>query len=220
MVLAIDTSTQHGSVALAHKGIVLGIEASRGESHSVWLLRACDRVLRAAGVKKSDIEGYAVAIGPGSFTGLRIGIATAKGLAAASGRRCAGVVSLEAMAASVLEKQPHQLLVPVIDARKGEVYYAVYRSYGESLEVVHPPAAGWPENVAELARGGILTGTGAELCRPFIGSETEIISLSAVAPEIARLGARILTAGQGIGPEALEPLYLRKSEAELKSQSK
>jgi len=212
----VDTCTMEGSVALWRDGTITRAETSGGESHSRWLFRAVDRLLRDASLRLLDVEGWAVAIGPGSFTGLRIGIASVKGFAVSFGRPAVGVVSLEAMASAMSVEHPDRRLVPVIDARKGEVYYGVYRAIGpHALECVEGPVAGKPEQAAEAARGGVLAGKGMELCRPFVGSDTELIAIPPMAPEVARIGFRLLSEGRGREPDALQPLYLRASEAEL-----
>lgn len=127
IVLGIDTSTAAGSVALARDEQIAGMEVSTTESHSTWLLKAIHTLLDRTAISLQLIDGIAVVVGPGSFTGLRIGMTTAKGLAAAGHKPCAGVVSLEAMAATMAQHRPDALLVPAIDARKGEVYFGIYR---------------------------------------------------------------------------------------------
>ncbi|MEW6367421.1 MAG: tRNA (adenosine(37)-N6)-threonylcarbamoyltransferase complex dimerization subunit type 1 TsaB [Acidobacteriota bacterium] len=221
LILAVDTSTQSGSVALARDGEILALAGNPGESHSLWLLRSVDRLLKEAGVAASSVEGYGIVIGPGSFTGLRIGIATVKGLAAAGRKPCAPVVSLDAMARGMAALRPGKLLAPAVDAKKGEVYFALYASSGGAIRRTHEPAAASPVELLRLASGGVIAGTGSDLCARTRGpaDEVEFISIPPIAPEVVRIAHEILVSGCGVTPEQLEPLYLRKSEAEIQART-
>jgi tRNA threonylcarbamoyladenosine biosynthesis protein TsaB len=143
-LLAVDTTTPFGSVALVIDSRLVAetnIEAS--STHSARLLRSIDGLLHAAGLEIKDIEGYAVAVGPGSFTGIRIGLSTVKALAFASGKPVAPVSALEALALKLVHPQV-RLIAPLIDAKKGEVYAALYEALGPSdrraMQVSQAPA--------------------------------------------------------------------------------
>lgn len=229
ILLAIDTSTEQGSIAIARDGVTLAVEASQGGSHTVWLLAALDRLLRETGLSRDGIDGFGIVIGPGSFTGLRIGIATTKGLAAASGRGCAPVVSLDAMAAAIVAATASatasprrgdctgRILAPVIDARKGEVYFALYTVEKSGLKRLREPSAASPQEFLTLSAGAIVGGNGTRL--PVISDHAgiDIVALPPVAPEVAAIAFSVFSAGNQIPPGAIEPIYLRKPEAEIKS---
>jgi tRNA threonylcarbamoyladenosine biosynthesis protein TsaB len=147
-LLAIDTATPCASCALwADDGPVAASMVVAGQRHAEVLMPAIDELCRRAGWSVSDLDGVAVDIGPGLFTGLRVGLATASAIARARGIPAAGVTSLEALA------HPHRrrpgTLVPVVDARRGEVYRAVFRSDGAAMKEVLPPALATPEKLAD-----------------------------------------------------------------------
>jgi tRNA threonylcarbamoyladenosine biosynthesis protein TsaB len=215
-VLAVETSTLAGGVAL------LDGDRLRGEylldvtaTHSERLMPAIERLLADAGWTPADLTGLAVAVGPGSFTGLRIGLSAVKGLAVALGVPVAPVPTLDAMAAGL----PFSSLpvCPVIDARKGEVYCSLYRWDGAAMQreweylALAPDALG-----ARLSEPAVLLGDGATAIRSpnarMAPAHRRLPSPGAVAV----LGAARLAAGGAVAPAALLPIYLRPSEAELK----
>jgi len=125
-VLAIETSTLTGSVALLSGEEVIGeITLSVSVQHSERLMPAVERLLTDSNLTATDIDLYAVAIGPGSFTGLRIGIATAQGLSLAGGKPLVGVSTLEALAVNALFFPG--LIVPILNANRGEIYRGLYQ---------------------------------------------------------------------------------------------
>jgi len=168
LVAAVDCATLTLSCALAEVGegevTLLADRTERAEpsgrgGHSARLPGALVELLGLLERRLPDVEGYAVGLGPGSFTGLRIGLATWKGLAYANRRPIAGVSSLAAMALDAAGAAPAgAVLVPLLDARKGEVYCGFYRAAGGRVEPIEPEAALGPvallERVASLRRGG------------------------------------------------------------------
>ena len=119
-ILALDTTSQHGSLALRRDGAILSeLELHSSDGYDHLIFQAITDLLRNAGVQLSEIDCFAAASGPGSFTGVRVGLAAVKGLAAALGKPVAGISNLRALAAL-------GDLTPAIDARRGEVYTAVY----------------------------------------------------------------------------------------------
>lgn len=131
-VLGIDTATAACTVALVEESrIIAEYTVNDKKSHSRRLMPIIDAVLKEAGLKGQDLEALAVSLGPGSFTGLRIGLATAKGLALAWGKPVLGIPTLDGLAHS-LPGTPH-VLCPLLQARKGEFYWALYRWAGPSL---------------------------------------------------------------------------------------
>ncbi|MBI2370383.1 MAG: tRNA (adenosine(37)-N6)-threonylcarbamoyltransferase complex dimerization subunit type 1 TsaB [Deltaproteobacteria bacterium] len=226
-VLAVETATSAGSVALVEKGEVVAELFLRTEAaHAERLLPAIDRVLGLAGASPHSLDGLAVGVGPGSFTGLRIGISTVKGLAWSLGRPVVGIPTLEALACNALTSP--LLLCPMLDARKAEVYAALYRvrrGPGDNglqelrgVRVLPPRAV-----AAEITEPTLFLGTGARLYREFL---TETLGdLARFAPSgldhpraavVGGLAEEAFQAGRGVSPETLGPLYVRSSEAELK----
>ncbi len=192
-------------------------------THSERLLAAVDRLLADCGLAPADLEGLAVSVGPGSFTGLRVGLATVKGLAMALDLPIAPVPTLDALAARLpFADAP---VCPILDARKNEVYLSLYRWRGDRMCREREYLALPPElAVAELTAPVILLGDGVEACRPWLDGQGDGIRIAPVAQRlptaatVAELGHVLLAAGGGVGAEALVPLYLRPSEAELKAR--
>ncbi len=218
-LLAVETSTLAGGVA------VLDDQGVRGEylldvraMHSERLMPAIDRLLADAGWGPADLQGLAVAVGPGSFTGLRIGLATVKGLALALGIPVAAVPTLDAMAAAL----PFASLpvCPVLDARKGEVYCSLYRWDGTAMRRQWEYLALAPETLAaRLAEPVVLLGDGAALIRtPHARPAPPHRALPSPAA-VGVLGRERLAAGLTVAPAELVPIYLRPSEAELKRRA-
>jgi tRNA threonylcarbamoyladenosine biosynthesis protein TsaB len=188
-------------------------------------MAAIDGVLRAARWELADVEAFAVALGPGSFTGLRIGLSTVKGLAFATGKPVVGIPTLDALAwALPFCAYP---VCPVLDARKNEVYAGLYRTLEGCLEVLEAPRAVSPATLAEELRAstaGPLVFVG-DAVTPFSSVLTGILGTRArLAPAdlrlpsavtVGELGGWALGRGEAADPAALAPLYLRPSEAEL-----
>ncbi|MBI5902712.1 MAG: tRNA (adenosine(37)-N6)-threonylcarbamoyltransferase complex dimerization subunit type 1 TsaB [Deltaproteobacteria bacterium] len=222
-ILAFDTSSASGSVALMD-GERLLCEWNSGDAgkHSNWLMPAIDGVLKSVGVRLADIDLYAVDTGPGSFTGLRIGVSTVKGLAWATGRKVVGVSTLEALALNL--RYSRMAVCPVLDARKGEVYAAVYRYAGNGMEAVMKDSALSPAALFERLNGVkgpvVFLGNGLtvyseEIKKNVDGAVAAPAALwSMRASNIAMLALE--RALRAVSPAGLGPLYLRKSEAEIK----
>jgi tRNA threonylcarbamoyladenosine biosynthesis protein TsaB len=218
-LLAIETSTLAGGVAL------LEDERLRGEyvldvsaTHSERLMPAIDRLLADAGWAAADLQGLAVAVGPGSFTGLRIGVSATKGLALALGVPIAAVPTLDAMAAAL----PFASLpvCPVLDARKGEVYACLYRWDGAAMQRQWEYLALTPTDLAgRLTEPVILVGEGAHMIQSpqarSVPPHRRVPSPGAVAV----LGMERLAEGRSVATGELAPIYLRPSEAELKRRA-
>ena len=252
LVAAVDTSTLTLSCALVevapsgkaelrcekieHLGTSPGAKASRGASpalpqrstHSARLPQALVELLQAEGLGIPDVEAYAVGLGPGSFTGLRIGLATWKGLAYANRRVIAGAPSLAAMAlAAAPDAGEGAVLVPLLDAKKGEVYAGFYRVRGDEVVELAEDAALAPaallSRLAGLAAEGarpLALGQGLDAYGDALGGiarvETKIRTPPGLA--VARLVAERLVSATYDAQAlfALEPRYVRASEAELK----
>jgi len=214
-VLGVETSTPAGGVALLDGDRVLGeCVLAVPATHSERLMPAIDRLLRHAGWAPRDLQGLAVAVGPGSFTGLRIGLSTVKGLAVALGVPIAAVPTLDAMAASL----PWAVLpvCPVIDARKGEVYCCLYRWDGARMRREWDYLALRPSDLAArldepvLLLGDAAGGVASPWARP-VPPPRRLPSPATVA----WLGGERLRAGQTVAAADLAPIYLRPPEAEI-----
>jgi tRNA threonylcarbamoyladenosine biosynthesis protein TsaB len=146
-VLGIDTSTSCGSVGLIDDDRVISENLLNiPVTHSERLLNAIDRVLKEGSCPTDDLEGWAVSLGPGSFTGLRIGVSTVKGLAFGTQKPVVGVPTLDALA-SHISPTPY-LICPILDARKGEVYAAFYRyDKADNLQRISAYLAIGPEDL-------------------------------------------------------------------------
>lgn len=225
LVLGIDTSTPVGSVALLDGDRLLSettlrVRASHGES----LMAVIDRVMSDAGAKGADLSLVGYAKGPGSFTGVRIGMATVKGLALALGTPTLGVSSLRALAMHCAGAAG--LVCPVTDARRGEVYFAAYRMDAAGpAEVVAERAAPPAAVAATLAQLGEeplhLLGDGMELYADAIleraRDRARIHPTGLAAPRgafVAHLAARAHAAGGHEDLAAAAPTYLRPADAE------
>ena len=139
-ILAIDSSALVASVALCEDERVLAeYTLNNGNTHSETLLPMIENVLSALSISASDVDVFAVSEGPGSFTGVRIGVATIKGLAFSSGKPCVGVSTLEALAYNL--RSHKGIIVPVMNARRSQVYTAIFESDGNELKRLLPDSA-------------------------------------------------------------------------------
>jgi tRNA threonylcarbamoyladenosine biosynthesis protein TsaB len=225
-LLAVETSTLTGAVALLEEGrVVAESRVSVAVTHGERLVSAIDGVLRAARRELADIDAFAVALGPGSFTGLRIGLSTIKGLAFATGKPAVGVPTLDALA----WRLPYCAypICPILDARKNEVYTGLYRTLSGELELLETPRAMPPAALAEELRDGlagpvVFVGDAVSRFGPIF---SEILgSRACLAPADLRLPSAVtvgeiatgaLERGEAGDPGNLVPLYVRPSEAEL-----
>jgi tRNA threonylcarbamoyladenosine biosynthesis protein TsaB len=215
-VLAVETSSLAGGVALLDdERLIAEYVLDVSVTHSERLMAAIDRVLGDARWTPRMLDALAVAVGPGSFTGLRIAVSTVKGLAVALGVPIAAVPTLDAMAATV----PWAALpvCPVLDARKGEVYASLYRWGGEGMRREWDYLALAPDALAaRLSEPVILLGDGAAVVR---SPHARAVPPPRRAPSpacVGALGLERLRRGDTVAAAALEPIYLRPSEAELK----
>jgi len=223
-LLAVESATLSGGVALLDGDTLLGeITLNIALTHSERLMSAVDRLLDDCGLAPADLDGLAVSVGPGSFTGLRVGLATVKGLAMALDLPVAAVPTLDALAARLpFADAP---VCPILDARKGEVYLSLYRWREDGMARQWDYLALPPElAAARLEAPVILLGDGIEACRPWLerlGTGVRVAPVAQRLPSaaaVAGLGRAALAAGAGVDAEALAPFYLRPSEAELKAR--
>lgn len=219
IVLGLDTATWTAAVGVARDGVVLAETAERAaRSHIAELPRLVERALAAAAIGIADVEGLAISIGPGSFTGLRIGLGLAKGLAFAGGLPLAAVPTLEALAA-VADAAPGATVCAALDARKREVYAACFRVAADGMpRRLGPDEALAPEVLAaRLPAGTVLVGDAGDAYPDAFGS-VAIRPFTTHHPRggiVARLGAARIATGDVPDLGTLEPCYVRPPQAEL-----
>ena len=226
-ILGIETSTKTGSVAIISEDAVIAQYSLNIEvTHSERLMSTVDRVLTDTGMTLAQIDGFSVAIGPGSFTGLRIGLATIKGLALATGKPVAAVPTLKALAWNL----PHAAypVCPLLDARKKEVYAALYGFNGTELKQLLPEQVIALSQLADaIQERTIFTGEGAHLFRDEIervfGQRALFAPRSTILPSaaaVAELGLDMIKRNEQADPESLAPMYIRRPEAEVAWEKK
>lgn len=222
-ILAVDTTTSSGSVALLEDHRLLGeIAGESATTHSARLLGAVDHLLGSEGLAIADIGAFAVAAGPGSFTGIRIGLSTVKALAFASGRPVVSVSSLRA-AALKLALAGAPLVCPVLDAKKGEVYAALFETEAGRLIEIVPQGAYDPDDLfsrlpADKAIAFIGGGSAVyreTIVRRLRGNAVFPLRTLFIAHEVGLLGLEGLEEGKGVPADKVEPLYFRRSQAEV-----
>ncbi|MCF8112197.1 MAG: tRNA (adenosine(37)-N6)-threonylcarbamoyltransferase complex dimerization subunit type 1 TsaB [Desulfobacteraceae bacterium] len=229
-LLAVDTAGKACSVALMNRGEIRAeFYAYLAQTHARHLMRLIDSVLEVAGIGTDEIEAFGVTTGPGSFTGLRIGIATVKGMAMAHEKPAAGVSTLSVLAYPF--RYEERLICSVIDARKGEVYGAVYRTGQNAIAEVRPafvcPPARLLEKIGEIGEPCLFVGSGAALYRDDIARH--LGSGASFAPDsanhiragvVAEMAYSRLLRGRGESVFDLVPSYVRKSDAKRKRAEK
>jgi tRNA threonylcarbamoyladenosine biosynthesis protein TsaB len=222
-VLGIETSTSRLGLALWRDASGLGeLVLDLGRKHCEKILVGLDGLLSDLGVRVGELDGIAVSQGPGSFTGVRIGLAFAQGLAVAGGSRLVGIPTLDAIAhGASLWQGP---LVACLDARRDEVYFCAYKRVGVGAERLDGEAmVGSPERVAAhcaaLGPRVLLVGNGAERVPHAAGAGVVLAPADLAHPRaqvVAALGAERLARGGGEEPERVEPIYVRRSDAEIR----
>ena len=222
LVLAVDTTTPSGSVALLEDETLLGeVDVESAATHSVRLLRSIDCLLDAHGRDVRAIDAFAVAAGPGSFTGIRIGLGAVKALAFASAKPVASVSTLLALATK-LASDGARLVAPLLDAKKGEIYAGLFEARRAGLAEIIPQGAYTPDAFfARLPTRRIIAFAGSGLAAyrskllPYVRDKARFPRRSAfIAAEVGRIGRGLILAGQGVGAAALDPIYFRRSQAE------
>jgi tRNA threonylcarbamoyladenosine biosynthesis protein TsaB len=224
-ILAVETATSWQSVAILDGDAVLAREErDAGSAHGMLLLPAIDRLLAQAGLRLIELDGLACSIGPGSFTGIRVGIATCLGLRAATGLPLALVPTLEAMASGVITTA--RSLCPTLPGRTGELYWALFRRTEEGqLQRVQVEHVGPPEHMARsMVEDTVVFGGGwskmeaeirAAVPAPVTLSPGPEHCAKPCAVKVGLLGMQRLRCGEVAGTQ-VQPLYVQQSEAEIK----
>jgi tRNA threonylcarbamoyladenosine biosynthesis protein TsaB len=221
LTLAFDTSSKTVSVALLRdRAVLYNTILHREQNHSEVLLPAIDEACRLSNVRVQDIDLFAATMGPGSFTGLRIGVGTLKGLMLATGKPAAGVSSLAALALNV--EEPDAVIGSMMDAGRGQIYLAYYR-YGKD-GVLHPVGeqqAQDPRSVEDLFPEPVIyVGDGAiryaGLIRPLSTKKNKMASVKQQfisAAAVGRLALEKYFREDLLDPARCTPLYLRSVDA-------
>jgi len=222
IILAVDTTTFAGSIALLEKTKLLAeVNIDSSSTHSERLLPSVDFILKTKGMNIQDIDGFALAAGPGSFTGIRIGLSTIKSFSYASGKPVAAVSTLKALAWK-LHHPESRLLCPLLDAKKGEIYAALFESKQGGLQDIVPQGAYPPDHffaLLPLHRVIFFIGNGVDVCRDkifqYFKDKARISFRSPfIAYEVGLLGYELLKEKKGVSGQDIEPIYFRKSQAE------
>lgn len=223
LILGIETATQQVSVAIGgHEGVLAMFEVCRGRRHAETLVPAIEFVCRQADVDIDEFGAIAVDIGPGLFTGMRVGLAAGKAMAQALRVPMIGISSLDLLAFPL--RHADRTVAAVIDARKGELFYAFYRPVPGGVQRVTEPAVGKVDDlVGELmARGQnvVCVGDGALRYRDDIVSGAncdfaeQFVSYPSAAPLVQLAHARALRE-DWVNPWEIQPLYLRAPDAQI-----
>lgn len=211
LTLAIDTATPQVGLALAgREGIAGELRLNAGRRHGETLTPAIQSLLSFAGVGLEDVSRLAVDIGPGLFTGLRVGVATAKALGSALGLPVVPCTSLDVLAHSVAWLG--RPVAAVVDARRGEVFWARYEPAGDAMTQVTEPAVASPDTMAaSIEKDVLLLGDGARRYFPDRATAGERYDHPSAAA-LADLAAR---AGEAVPVDAITPLYLRGADVRI-----
>jgi tRNA threonylcarbamoyladenosine biosynthesis protein TsaB len=223
LILGIDTSTLQVGCALGdHEGVRASFHLAHGRRHVETLVPAIDFACRQAEVTLDEVSVVAVDVGPGLFSGLRVGVAAATALAEALRVPMVGVTSLDLLAFPV--RHSTRLIVPAIDARRGELFFAFYRQVPGGAQRLSPYRLGTPDEVVSelVARGEdcLLVGDGAVRYQAAFEGLTgwELGGAATIYPSAAalvELAHPLALREEFVQPWELEPLYLRQSDAEI-----
>ena len=225
LVLGIETCTPHTSICLAtEKGVLAGCELGRGNAHGEFVAPAIEFCLQQAQVEMADVCGIAVSLGPGLFTGMRVGIATAQMLGHARRLPVVGLNSLDLLAFPV--RHSRRLICSALDARRGELFWAFYRSAPGGVQRVSEFRVGPPEKLAgeiEAVPDDVLCiGDGAMAHRVLLESvQAEVGSSSMAFPTaqaLVELALPRFIREETQRPEDLRPIYIRKVDARINWQ--
>jgi tRNA threonylcarbamoyladenosine biosynthesis protein TsaB len=226
-ILGIDSSVPTGSIALLENNHIITETSLEDKANpSDGLLRAVDRVLSQARYRLEDVGGFGITTGPGSFTGLRVGVSLVKGFVLARAIPFKGIDTLEAVSASV-KPCPHPICA-ILDARKKEVYCAFFKYRGNDLERLTPDRAVPPEALCgDITEPTVFIGNGLEPYGEFFHRELGALFIDGsqtkrhtVAASAAILAQPFLSENPCLDLDALKIKYVRKSEAEINLQKK
>ena len=224
LVIAIDTSGRKGSIALCrgdHEHFeVLQLTSLEGGTYSAQLMPRIAEALQQSNLNKTEVDGFVVVSGPGSFTGLRVGLATVKGLCEVLRKPLAAVSMLEAVA--LTHGSAGQTATVALDAGRGEVYLGEYEVSAEHAAVVREYIAKLDAFATETADGaGQLLTPDVKVAESLQVANAAVRIVPAIqADEIGRIGIRKLLAGETADPATIDVNYIRRSDAEIFSAPK
>lgn len=225
-ILAVDTSSAVASCAVVEdEKLICEAILNNGLTHSQTIMPMIEAVMKSGGVEVSDIDLFAAVAGPGSFTGLRIGVSVVKALAHSVNKPCASVSTLEAMAYNLpFCDKP---VVPIMDARRGEVYNGIYRFCDGKLTVIKKdraiPLAELCDEIASMGEGAVFLGDGLSVFRNEITErlgEKAFFAPPSLNAQMAASAAVLAKEKPFVEYSALAPIYLRKSQAEREREKK
>lgn len=227
LILGIDTATpQVGCAIGGHEGVLASFQSAKGKRHAETLVPAIQFLCGQTGIELSEIGAVAVDVGPGLFTGLRVGVATAKAMASALRVPMVGVASLDLLAFEV--RWTSRRIVSVVDARRGEVFYAFYRQVPGGVQRLSEMRCGSPEELcSEIQATGeevVAVGDGALRYREPLDDLTRVevedagLAFPSPAALVQLAHARALRE-EFVNPWDLQPIYLRKADAEINWQT-
>ncbi len=227
-ILALETATRAGSVALARDGTIVARTGNASRTHGERLPGELLDLLREAGARLADVDAFAVVLGPGLFTGLRVGVAAIQGLALATGKPVVGCPALELMADAWLDRHHDErpdVLAACLDGQRGDVFFAAWRPAREGLAEdagpVVEPSVGRPADLARalephVARGRVvIAGDGARRYQEELMAVGTGVSIDDVPAPLAEMAARraLRHPDEGVAPHALRPIYIRRPDA-------
>ena len=217
-ILAIDTSTSHSSLAVIEKNNILGsFSINQVRSHSETLVPMLEALLKYLNLETKDLDAYVVGQGPGSFTGLRIGMTIGKTIAQVEKKDIIGISTLKALASHI---DSDQYIVPLLDARGGRVYTGIYTWIDKKLNNIVEDKLIYIEDLNKILdsnKNYIFTGKVTEEYREELlgyGEISKFTNEENLAPALARLGEEQYLTGKASEYEKLVPKYIRPSQAE------
>lgn len=226
LILALDSTATTASVALwRDRGVLCEYTVNAGNTHSVTLLPMIEHMLKVSGTSLDDIDMYAVSAGPGSFTGVRIGAATVKGLALKDNKPCVGVSAIEALAENLTVCRG--FICPVMNARRQQVYTALFHSDGAKLTRLFDDSAlsldELREKLANLEEPVYFCGDGYSLTEQMSDTVTPPRLRIQSAASVAAVAERLWNAAEDksvFSASSLVPIYLRKPQAEREREER
>ena len=223
-ILALDTATIAGSIAILDdsEGLLGEVRININIAHSERLMPSVEWLLNASRISIQDIDAFAISIGPGSFTGLRIGLSTVKGFCYATGKPVMPVPTLDAFART-LPFCPY-CICPMLDARRNEVYTGLYKwEDGIMKKIISETAVNPGDFLKEIKEKTIFLGEGAKiyekLIKDFLHTDAVFAPADKMSPSastVAEIAVEKIKAGIFTDPITLTPFYIRKSEAEVR----
>lgn len=228
-ILAVDTSTNVASAAILEDQVIIGeYNCNRGKTHSQRLMPMVQHLMETTGLSVNDIDAFSASIGPGSFTGLRIGVTTIKAMAFAAEKSVISVHTLDALAYNLPFAE--NLICPMIDARNNQVFTAIYRFIGDKLERLTDymgiPVTELADILRKMEGDTVFLGDACNMHRDYFVSELgNRVKIAPPGTALAKASSVAILAGKAYSEGKLEscydmvPFYLRKSQAEREREN-